>query len=183
MAPRMREKTVKTVLYALLTVVFLTLTVFYHDGVHKIDTMTECYFQAQGWLLLIGAVLLGSGISFRRHNKADVWFVSLLGMALLVFYVVMLLRYGAMGAIADASAFAAVNAQLIALDIAALASFIRSAICAAGMRDASSAQRITARVVCATVAALLVCLLIMGYGTRFVRYQEITETEYPYTQT
>ncbi len=183
MASRMRAKAVKTVLYAMLTVVFLAITFFYHDGVHKMDTMTECYFQAQRWLLLIGAVLLGSGISFRKSSKADVWFVSLLGIALLAFYVVMLLRYGAMSEIPDAAAFTAVNAQFIALDVAAIASFIRLAVCAAGMRDATTAQRLTTRIVCASVAVLLVCLLIMGYGTRFVRYQEMTETEYPYTQT
>ena len=145
----MRTRAVKTVLYAVLTVAFLGLAIFYHNGVHKIETVVECYLQVQRWILLTGAVLLGCGISFRKAAKTDAWFLSLLGVALLIFFTVSFVQFGGMGEIPGEAGYAAVNAQMLAIDGAMLTCFVRCAVCAAGMRDADRVPRLVARVTCA----------------------------------
>ena len=177
----MKRQTIKTILYAVLTVAFLGLAVFYHNGVHKIETVVECYLQVQRWILLIGAVLLGCGISFRKASRADAWFVSLLGVSLLVFFVISFVQFGGMGELPGAAGYAAVNAQMLAIDGAMVACFVRCAVCVAGMRDADRGPRLVARITCAVVAVLLVCLLIMGYGTSFARYDEAEWEAYTYS--
>ncbi len=178
----MKKQFVKVTVYAAVTIVFLILALVYHGGMHKTDQIDVSYFQAQRWIFIAGAILLGVGISLRKHLTADALFLSLLGGALLVAFLVMFLLFGGMAGAFDATGYAAANAQLVILDGAIIACFVRCAVLSAGLRDAVPAQRWTARLICTALAVTMVCLIIMGYGTRFVQYDEAASEEYGYSE-
>lgn len=178
MASRMKTRVIKTVLYALLAVGFFLLAAFYNSGMHKTETIAASYFQVQRWILLIGAVLLGTGITFRKAARADAWFIIAVGAALLVFFVVTFLQYGAMTTVFDEAGYTVANVQLLALHGVGVASLVRAVVLASGLRDAATAARRTAWFACIAAAGLLLCLLITGAGTRFARYEQPTEEAY-----
>lgn len=178
MASRMTKQFVKTLIYVAMTIGFFVFVLVYHGGMHKTDQIDVSYFQAQRFVFLAGAVLLGVGLSLRRHLPADAVFLSLLGGALLIAFLVMFLLFGGLSGVFDATGYAAANAQLVLLDGPTIACFVRCAVLAAGLRDAVPAQRRTARLICTALAVTMVCLMIMGYGTRFVQYDETEEYRY-----
>ncbi len=182
MAPRMRKRFVKALIYAAMTIGFLIFVLVYHGGVHKTDQIEVSYFQAQRLIFIASAVLLGVGISLRKHLASDALFLSLLGGALLIAFLVMFLLFGGMTGAFDATGYAAANAQLVILDGAVIACFVRCAVLSAGLRDAVPAQRWTARLTCAALAVAMVCLIITGYGTRFVKYDEAALEGYGYSE-
>ncbi len=170
MAPRMSRRWIKALLYAALTVLFLVCVVLYYNGVNKIDQIDVSYFRAQRFLLIAGAVLCGVGNTVRRLSRADAWFLSLVGGGLLIAFIVTFLAFGGLSGPFDAVGYAAANAQMVILDAAMLACFARCAVLSIGIGETTRAKRIAVRVVCAVLAVAIVCLLIMGYGVRFVQY-------------
>ncbi len=182
MASRMKKQFAKALIYAAMTIGFLVFVLVYHGGMHKTDQIDVSYFQAQRFLFLAGAGLLGVGISLRRHLPADALFLSLLGGALLIAFLVMFLLFGGLSGAFDATGYAAANAQLLLLNGATIACFVRCAVLAAGLRDATPAQRWTARLICTALAVTMVCLMITGSGTRFVQYEETEAEGYRYSE-
>lgn len=178
----MKKRFVQVLLYAVLTIGFLVFAVAYDNGIHKIDAIETSYFGAQRWLFLSAAVLLGVGLSIRKKFKADAWFLSALGGCLLAACVVLFLQYGGLTAPFDAAGYAAANVQLIILDGAAVACFVRCAALCGGLRDATTVQKWVARPVCLALAALMLCLIITGYGTRFVQYDQTALEAYEYSE-
>lgn len=181
MAPRMTKRFVTVLFYAAVTVGFLIFVLVYHGGVHKIDQIDVSYFQAQRFVFVAGAISLGVGISLRKQMEADALFLSLLGSALLMASLVMFFLFGGLSGAFDATGYVAANVQLVILDFATVACFVRCAVLTAGLRDALPAQRWTARLVCVVLVATVVCLIITGYGTRFVQYDEAV-AEYGYSE-
>lgn len=182
MASCMSKRFVKALIYAAMTIGFLVFVLVYHGGMHKTDQIDVSYFQAQRFLFLAGAVLLGFGISLRRHLPSDALFLSLLGGALLIAFLVMFVLFGGLSGTFDATGYAAANAQLVLLDGAAIACFVRCAVLCAGLRDAVPAQKWTARLICTALAVLMVCLIITGSATRFVQYDEAVSEGYGYSE-
>ncbi len=182
MAPRMKKQFVKSLLYAALTIGFLVFIGMYHTGLHKIDQIDVSYFRAQRLIFIIGAVLLGIGISIRKIHKADAWFLSLLGGGLLCAFVVLFLSFGGLSGAFDAIGYAAANAQLVILDTAAIACFVRCAVLSGGLREAAAPQKWVARLTCAVLAVVMVCLIITGTGIRFAQYDETASEGYGYTE-
>lgn len=182
MASRMKKQFIKALIYAAMTIGFLIFVLVYHSGMHKPDQIDVSYFQAQRFLFIAGAVLLGLGISLRRHLLSDARFLSLLGGALLVAFLVMFLMFGGLSGAFDATGYAAANAQLVILDGAAIACFVRCAVLSAGLRDATRTQKWIARLLCAVLAVTMVCLMITGIGTRFARYDETEAEGYQYSE-
>ncbi len=178
----MTKRFVKTLIYAAMTIVFLVFVLVYHGGMHKIDQIDVSYFQAQRFLFFAGVILLGFGISLRRHLPSDALFLSLLGGALLIAFLVMFLLFGGLSGAFDATGYAAANAQLVLLDGAVIACFVRCAVLCARLRDAVPAQRWTARLICMALAVTMMCLIIMGYGTRFAQYDEAASEGYSYSE-
>lgn len=181
MAPRMSKRFAKALIYAAMTIGFVVFVLVYHGGMHKTDQIDVSYFQAQRFLFIAGAVLLGFGVSLRRHLPSDALFLSLLGGALLIAFLVMFLLFGGLSGAFDATGYAAANAQLVLLDGAVIASFVRCAVLSAGLRDAVPAQKWTARLICIALGVTMVCLIITGSGTRFVQYDE-TAAGYGYSE-
>ncbi len=182
MAPRMTKRFVKMLVYAAMTIGFLIFVLVYHGGMHKTDQIDVSYFQAQRFLFIAGAILLGVGISLRRQLPSDALFLSLLGGSLLIAFLVMFLLFGGLSGAFDATGYAAANAQLVLLDGAAVACFVRCAVLSAGLRDAAPAQKWTARLICTALAVTMVCLIITGSGTRFVQYDETYAEGYRYSE-
>ena len=182
MASRMSKRFAKTLVYAAMTIGFLAFVLVYHGGMHKTDRIDVSYFQAQRFIFIVGAILLGVGISLRRHLPSDAWFLSLLGGALLTAFLIMFLLFGGLSGAFDATGYAAANAQLVLLDGAAIACFVRCAVLSAGLRDALPIQRWTARLICIALAVTMVCLIITGSGTRFVQYTEADSEGYGYSE-
>lgn len=182
MASRMSKRFAKVLIYAAMTIGFLIFVLVYHGGMHKTDQIDVSYFQAQRFLFIASAILLGVGISLRRHLPADALFLSLLGGALLIAFLVMFLLFGGLSGAFDATGYAAANAQLVLLDGAAIACFVRSAVLCAGLRDAVPAQKWTARLICIALAVVMVCLIITGVGTRFAQYDEAVAEGYGYSE-
>lgn len=182
MASRMTKRFIKAVVYAAMTIGFLIFVLVYHGGVYKIDKIDVSYFQAQRVIFFAGALLLGVGISLRKHLKADALFLSMLGGALLIAFLILFLLFGGMMGTFDATGYAAANAQLVVLYGAVIACFVRCAVLSACLRDALPAQKRIARWICVALAAVMVCLIITGYGTRFVRYDEVAQEGYGYSE-
>ncbi|MBR5539879.1 MAG: hypothetical protein IKU56_00675 [Clostridia bacterium] len=178
----MSKQFVKVLVYAAMTLGFLLFILVYHGGMHKTDQIDVSYFQAQRVIFLAGVILLGVGISLRKHLTADALFLSLLGGALLIAFLILFLLFGGMTGAFDATGYAAANAQLVILDVAAIACFVRCAVLSAGLRDAVPAHRWTARLLCAVLAVTIVCLIITGYGTRFVQYEDAALEGYGYSE-
>lgn len=182
MASRMKKQFVKSLLYAALTVGFLAFVVVYYSGVHKIDQIDVSYFRAQRVIFIIGAILLGIGIPLRKHQKADAWFLSLLGGALLAAFLLLFLSFGGITGAFDETGYAAANAQMVILDFAAIACFVRCAVLCGGLRDARSSQKWAARLTCVVLAVVMMCLIITGTGTRFARYDDAAYEVYGYSE-
>lgn len=178
----MKKRFVKALLYGALTVGFLVFVLVYHNGMHKIDQIDVSYFQAQRLIFAAGAVLLGVGISLRKHLPSDALFLSLLGGALLIAFLVMFLLFGGLSGAFDAAGYAAANSQLVILDGGVIACFVRCTVLSASLRDIGAVQRWTARIACVVLAAVMVCLIITGYGTRFARYDKAAWEEYGYSE-
>ena len=181
MAPYMKARTVKALAYAALAVICFVLVMVYQNGVNKTDRIDVSYFQAQRWLLIVGAVCLGVGVSIRRIAAPDAWFLSLLGGGMVVSFLVLFLLFGGISGGFDAAGYGAANAQMLILDGVAIAFLVRGAALSAGLRDADRSCRITVRVLCAVLAFAMVCLMILGYGTRFAVYDETAEA-YAYVE-
>ncbi len=182
MASRMSKRFVKALIYAAMTLAFLVFVLVYHSGMHKTEQIDVSYFQAQRFLFFAGAILLGFGISLRRQLPSDALFLSLLGGALLIAFLVMFLLFGGLSGPFDKTGYAAANAQLVLLDGAAIACFVRCAVLCGGLRDATTVQRRVARLICLVLAALMLCLIITGAGTRFVQYDEAASVGYGYSE-
>lgn len=177
MAPRMSRRWLKALVYAAATVVFTVVMVVYYNGLHKIDQIDVSYFQTQRFVMIAGAVLLGIGISVRRLYRADAVFLSLVGGGLLLAFVSMFLAFGGLSGPFDEIGYAAANAQMVVLDAAILACFVRCAVLSIGIGDATRAKRWTVRGVCAALAIAIVCLLVTGYGVRFAQYDDVLTSE------
>ncbi len=176
----MRKRFIQVWGYAALTVLFLIFIAVYYRGMNKIDTIDVSYFQAQRIVLFAGAGLLGVGLSLRKAVLADAWFLSVLGSALLTAFLVLFLSFGGLSGAFDAAGYAAANAQMLVLDGAAIACFVRCVVVATQLRRASAGKRMVAGLLCVMLAVAMVCLIITGTGTRLVAYDEAayTETEY-----
>ncbi len=172
MAPRMSKRWIKALLYAAVTAILLLAIAVYYNGLHKVDQIDASYFGAQRFCLFAGAVLLGIGISVRRLYRADAVFLSVVGGGLLTAFLVLFLAFGGLSGPFDEIGYAAANAQMVILDAAMLACFVRCAVLSIGIGEVSRAKRWAVRAVCAVLAMAIVCFLVTGYGVQFAQYDD-----------
>ena len=150
---------------ALLTVVAVLFQIGFNDPVQ----MVSAYFRSNLFLFVLFSVLVGTALYLWRSLykrfpviKRDLLFMLLTGLAVLLAFVILFLRYGGLSESLTEGAFTATNINSVLLFCLPAACLVRAAVSAAKARRTGGRIYTVAWSACLSLGAIMMILIFCG---------------------
>ena len=148
---------------------FTVIAVLFQIGLNDPLTMLSAYFRSTLCLFVLFSVLVGSALYlWRAFGKTvpairqDLIFMLITGLAVLIAFVVLFLRYGGLSDTLTEGAFTAANVNSVLLFCLPAACLIRASISAAKARRQGGRGYTAAWIACLAMGAVMLVLVFCG---------------------
>lgn len=172
----------KAMVYFLLTLVLLGISVLFQLRMNNSAGLVKAYFQSNLYFFIAACTLTGTGIySYRaytrrhREHVMDSLFLTVVGLVLLLFIVLMFFEFGGLGDEFHDAGHTAANLNAVALLVLPAAFWVRGVCLALSTKDNSRCKRRVAVLAAAGVAVLIVVLVAAGCLMKMTHYEEPSE--------
>lgn len=169
----------KAMLYLVLTVVLAGISVSFQLRMNNSASLVKAYFQSNLYFFVAACTLTGTGIySYRaytrrhREHGMDSLFLTVVGLVLLFFIVLMFFAFGGLGDEFQAAGHTAANLNAVALLALPVAFWARGFCLALSTKDKSRFKRRLAVLLAVGVAVLIVVLVATGCLMKMTHYEE-----------
>lgn len=160
---------VRALCYAGVCALFTVIAVLFQIGLNDPLTMISAYFRSNLFLFVLFSVLVGSALYLWRAFgkkipaiKQDLVFMLATGLAVLIAFVVLFLRYGGLSDALTEGAFTAANINSVLLFCLPAACLVRAGISAAKARRQGGRVYTAAWIACLAMGAVMLVLIFCG---------------------
>ena len=175
---------VKSIVYAVLVVVLMTVSAVLSVRLGDATLMETTYFSTNLYWIITAVVLLGGGVFCHREyakkdpeHRPDALFAVVYGAVLTVGWIVMFLQYGALAAgNFGESAYTAVNVNRLVLWALPVPLLVRLLVIAMSSRIENVRHRRVAQIIAVTLIVAFFAVTVACNMVQMVRYVEPTLT-------
>lgn len=166
----------KSLVYMIFTLIFLALSTYFQVAMHK-NGLENVYFKSVFYIFITAIACIGTAVySYRsftkrhREHAGDSLFLLIIGLALVAAAVFVIVNFGGLGDIFDASGYTAANLNIVLMTVMPVPFFIRGLCLALSKREENRGLRGAALAFCAVAAAAYILSIAVGGMMRMVHY-------------